>query len=95
MSQEKVDLKKAAKAGRKKQMKTDKKKKVLGRVILGVVIAALLVWIGYSIFSSLSTKSKSANKEVDLDSLQKYMQEVQNEVDGTDETQETTDSAEK
>lgn len=92
MSQEKVDLRKAAKAGRKQQNKRDKKKRIIGKVVLVVVILALLVWIGYSIFSMVKGGTKDANKEVNLDSLQNYMQEVQDEVDGTDEDAQTDTS---
>lgn len=90
MSQEKVDLRKAAKAGRKAQNKKDKTKKTIVKIVIGVVIAALLVWIGYSIFSVIKNGgSNNNNKEVNLDSLQNYMQEAEQEVDGTDEDAQT------
>jgi cytoskeletal protein RodZ len=85
MSQEKVDLRKAAKAGRKKQNKKDKKKKILGRVILAIIVLALLVWIGYSVFTAVKGGSSDNTKQVNLDSLQNYMEEIEDEVDGTDE----------
>ncbi len=75
MSQEKVDLRKAAKAGRKAQNKKDKTKKTIVKIVVGIVIAALLVWIGYSIFSiTKNGGSNNNNKEVNLDALQDYMQ---------------------
>lgn len=87
MSQEKVDLRKAAKAGRKAQNKKDKRKKTIGKIVLVVIIAALLVWIGYSIFSVVKNGKGDNNKEVNLDSLQNYMQELDEEVNGTGEEQ--------
>lgn len=83
MSQEKVDLRKAAKAGRKAQNKKDKMKKTIVKIVIAVVAAALLVWIGYSIFSVVKNGGNDKNKEVNLDSLQNYMQELEQEVSGT------------
>ena len=85
MSQEKVDRQKAAKAGRKQQMKKDKTKKRIGVIVLAVIVAVLLVWIGYSIVSRMLNGSGSNNQEVNLDSLQNYMQERDEEINGTDE----------
>ena len=84
MRQEKVDRKKAAKAGRKQQKKKDKMKKTVGIIVLVVIVAVLLVWIGYSIFSRITNGSSNNGQEVNLDSLQNYMQEVEDEVYGTD-----------
>lgn len=90
MSQEKVDLRKAAKAGRKAQNKKDKKKKTITKIVIGIVIAVLLVWIGYSIFSIIKNGgSNGDSKEVNLDSLQNYMQELDEEANGTDEETQT------
>lgn len=89
MSQEKVDRQKAAKAGRKQQKKKDKTKKTIGIIVLVVIVAAIAVWIGYSIFSRVTNGSGNSSQEVNLDSLQNYMQEIQDEVDGTDEEAET------
>lgn len=86
MSQEKVDLRKAAKAGRKTQNKKDKTKKTIGKIVLVVIIAVLLAWIGYSIFSVVKNgKGDNNKKEANLDALQNYMQEVEQEVNGTGE----------
>lgn len=92
MSQEKVDRQKAAKAGRRQQKKKDKTKKVVGIIVLVVIIAALLVWIGYSVFSRVTNGSGNNNQEVNLDSLQNYMQEVEDEVNGTDEEAEDSEA---
>ena len=85
MSQEKVDRQKAAKAGRKQQKKKDKMKKTVGIIVLVVIAAAILVWIGYSIFSRVTNGSSNDSQEVNLDSLQNYMQEIEEEIDGTGE----------
>ena len=92
MSQEKVDRNKAAKLGRKQQMKKDKTKKRIGVIVLAVIVAALLVWIGYSIVSRMLNRSGSNNQEVNLDSLQNYMQEIDEEINGTDEEAEDSDA---
>lgn len=91
MSQEKVDLRKAAKAGRKTQNKKDKTKKTIGKIIIVVIIAALLVWIGYSVFSVVKNGKGDKNKEVNLNSLQNYMQEEEQAVNGTDEEKQTSE----
>lgn len=94
MSQEKVDRQKAAKAGRKQQKKKDKMKKTVGIIVLVVIVAAILAWIGYSIFSRVTNGSGDNSQEVNLDSLQNYMQEVQDEIDGTDEEAEADTESE-
>lgn len=92
MSQEKVDLRKAAKAGRKAQNKKDKMKKTVSTVILVVIAAVLVGWVGYSIFTRVKNDGGSTQtKEVNLDALQNYMQEIEEESNGTDE--ETQDSS--
>ena len=85
MSQEKVDRQKAVKAGRKQQKKKDRMKKTVGIIVLVVIVAAILGWIGFSIFSKVTNGSSDNSQEVNLDALQNYMQEVQDEIDGVDE----------
>ena len=92
MSQEKVDRKKAAKLGRKQQMKKDKTKKRIGVIVLAVIVAVLLVWIGYSIVSRMINGSSNNNQEVNLDSLKNYMQEIDEEMNGADEEAEDSDT---
>ena len=48
MSQEKVTKYKEAKANRKETMKKEKRAKVLRNSIAGVILAAVVVWLGYS-----------------------------------------------
>ncbi len=87
MSQEKVDLRKAEKAGRKKQNKKDKTKKLIIKIVIILVAAVIVAWIGYSIFIAVKNGSGSSagTKEVNLDALQEYMEEVQNEVNGVED----------
>ena len=92
MSQEKVDRQKAVKAGRKQQKKKDKMKKTIGIIVLVVIVVAIAVWIGYSVFSRVTNGSGNNRQEVNLDSLQNYMQEIDDEVNGTDEKAEDSET---
>jgi hypothetical protein len=48
MSQEKVTKYKEAKANRKETMKKEKRARVLRNSIAGVILVAVVVWLGYS-----------------------------------------------
>lgn len=93
MSQEKVDLRKAEKAGRKKQNQRDKRKRLAITIVVFVVALAILGWIGYSVYQAVKNKTGNSNqKEVDLDALQNYMEEIESEVSPEEDTSgETTE----
>lgn len=87
MSQEKVELQKAAKVSRKVQNKKNKTKQAIVKAIVAVVVLVLVAWIGYSIYSTVKNRGNDTKKEVNMDALQDYMEEVQNEIDGTEEAE--------
>lgn len=77
MSQAKVDAYKKEKANRKETMK---KEKIAGRirVILGTVVAVAIVgWAGYSAVSASQAKEKSEVVEINYDSINDYLGNVQ------------------
>lgn len=87
MSQEKVDLRKAQKAGRKKQNQREKRKKLAITIVVFVIALAILGWIGYSVFQAVRNKTgNSTQKEVDLDALQNYMEQIESEVSPEEDT---------
>lgn len=95
MSQEKVDLRKAEKAGRKKQNQRDKRKKLAITIVLVIIVLAILGWIGYSVFQAVRSKVGNGNqKEVNLDALQNYMEEIESEVNPEEKEDASGETAE-
>ena len=80
MSQAKVDRYKAEKANRKKNLKREKAKRGAAAVCGVIVCAAVVCWIGYSAFGyfhSDDTTDTVAQTEINLDSLNAYLDGIQ------------------
>ena len=73
MSQKKVDLYKEQKANRKQIMKRQKRMKTLRYTLLGVVAAALVGWLGYSVYGSYESSQPRAVAEVNFDAINDYL----------------------
>lgn len=73
MSQQKVDRYKQEKAGRKKEVKKQKRKNFFWKFGLTVVVVALVGWIGYSGYSLYTSSQPRKTAEVDYGDINDYV----------------------
>jgi hypothetical protein len=73
MSQEKVDRYKEQKKNRKAIRAKKKRKAMAGRICGGLVVLALVGWIGYSAVDSYQTKENSESITADITALSNYV----------------------
>lgn len=73
MSQEKVDRYKQEKANRKVILKREKRKRIAARIAGTVVCAAIVGWIGYSVYDSVEKKAATAQTEVNTSAVTDYL----------------------
>jgi hypothetical protein len=76
MSQAKVDQYKKEKANRKKTMKKEKLERALTAVCGVVILAAICVWAGFSIYSKANGSSDttvSSTVDVNTDAIDDYL----------------------
>lgn len=76
MSQEKVTKYKEEKANRKKTMKKEKILKTVVAVLVVIVIAAPIVWVGYSAVETIIKNQPRESVEVDYTALDDYATEI-------------------
>ena len=76
MSQEKVTKYKEEKANRKKTMKKEKILKTVVAVLAVLVIAAPIVWVGYSAVETIIKNQPRESVEVDYTALDDYATEI-------------------
>lgn len=76
MSQEKVTKYKEEKANRKKTMKKEKIVKTIVAVLAVLVIAAPIVWVGYSAVDTIIKNQPRESIEVDYTALDDYATEI-------------------
>jgi len=69
MSQAKVDKYKQEKANRKETMKKEKMANAIRKSIVGVVAAALIVWVGYSAYNAYDSYQPKESVEVDYTAI--------------------------
>ena len=77
MSQAKVDQHKKEKANRKKEMRREKLERIAVGALGVVIVAAICVWIGYSVYGK-ATGNTAANSEnstvtVNTDAVDDYL----------------------
>lgn len=72
MSQEKVDLYKASKAGRKGEAKKRKQKRFIRWTAAVVVICAIVVWLGVSVYQHKQEALPRASVNADIESIATY-----------------------
>lgn len=77
MSQEKVDRYKAEKANRKKNMKKEKVKQGIRRLVVGVCGLALVGWLGYSAWDMYESSRPKQVAEVDYTAVSEYQAGLQ------------------
>lgn len=83
MSQAKVDQHKKQKANRKKEMRREKLERMAVGALGIVIVAAICVWIGYSVYGKTTGKT-TANAEnssvsVNTDAVDDYLNELSSE----------------
>ena len=76
MSQAKVDKYKEEKANRKKTMKKEKIMKTVVAILAILVIAAPIVWVGYSAVDTIIKNQPRESVEVDYTALDDYATEI-------------------
>lgn len=72
MSQEKVERYKKEKANRKQTMKRQKIKRGITQFVVALIVIALLVWFGYSIWHGIRDKKESSENETITLSSEQY-----------------------
>lgn len=81
MSQAKVDRYKQEKANRKKIMRKEKRLLFLEKLGGCLLCAAVIVWLGYSVYDSVQksddTAAETITTEVNLDSIYDYYATLQ------------------
>lgn len=73
MSQKKVEHYKEEKAKRKKNMKKEKAKSYVARIIGAVIVLALIFWIAYSGYNMWEASRPAKSTEVSVDALSTYL----------------------
>jgi hypothetical protein len=73
MSQEKVDRYKEQKRNRKAIRAKKKMKAMISRICGGLVVLALVGWLGYSVVDSYQTKVNSESITADITALSDYV----------------------
>lgn len=97
MSQEKVDRYKKEKSNREKTMKKEKIVRRIEYGLTGLVLCAMVVWCGFSVYQKAAEKKASETTvyEVNTEAMDTYAQNVRSAASSdTSETDETsTESA--
>jgi cytoskeletal protein RodZ len=92
MSQEKVNKYKEEKANRKETMKKEKRNKILLSVLGIAVAAALVFWIGHSVYRNIQGNATVARTEINLDAIQNYLNTLNPDEENSDEAATDEDS---
>ena len=83
MSQKKVDAYKQQKANRGKALKKEKMVRKLQKVVTVILGAAVICWIGFSVYGKYEEAQEAIVKEVEMDTtaLDNYVSEVMMETE--------------
>ncbi len=73
MSQQKVDQYKKEKYNRKKQLQKDKRNRLIYKITGTVIAAAIVGWIGFSVYSRVQESKPVSYTEVNMDAVNDYM----------------------
>ncbi|GHU41271.1 hypothetical protein FACS1894111_03280 [Clostridia bacterium] len=73
MSIEKVNRYKKDKANRKKILKKEKRHRILGEIAGGLVVLALVGWMGHSIYGNVTKNIPVAQTPIHLDAISDYL----------------------
>ena len=75
MSQEKVNRYKEQKASRKEVMAKEKRQSMIVKLVSGVIVLALVCWLGYSVYNS-ATRPDTTPVELDAAAMQEYLTDL-------------------
>lgn len=73
MSQEKVNKHKEEKANRKVILKKEKRKKIAGRIAGSIVCLAIVGWLGYSAYDSVTKNMAASQTDINLSGISDYL----------------------
>lgn len=73
MSQQKVDRYKKEKYSRKKQLQKEKRDLIIYKIAGTVIGAAIVVWIGFSVYARVQENTPVTYTEVNMDAVNNYM----------------------
>ena len=76
MSQEKVDRYKEEQATRKQIMRKQKRMHIVRNAVMGLVVLALVGWLGYSAYGLYEEKQPREVAEVDYTAVNAYLQSL-------------------
>lgn len=76
MSQEKVDQYKESKKNRKQEVKKEKRKALLAKLGGGIVLLALVIWIGYSAVMTVQN-AEGPSVTVDPTAIEEYVDSIE------------------
>ena len=98
MSQEKVEKHKKEKANRKQIMKREKRKRVIEYIIGIIIVALILVWIGFSVYQKVQPQdaATTTTSDIDFSDLEDVLNatdteaDVESDVETSDDTETET-----
>ena len=73
MSQQKVDRYKKEKYNRKNQLQKEKRNRLLYKIAGTAAAAAIVAWIGFSVYSRIQENTPVTYTEVNMDAVNDYM----------------------
>lgn len=73
MSQQKVDQYKKEKYNRKKQLQKDTRNRLIYQIAGTVIAAAIVGWIGFSVYTRVQENKPVSYTEVNMDAVNDYM----------------------
>lgn len=73
MSQAKVDRYKEEKKNRKQTIKKEKRNRILERTVGVLIAAAIVCWIGFSVYSYYQEKKPTTKTELSMTALNDYL----------------------
>ena len=94
MSQAKVDRYKAEKANRKQAMRKQKLIKNLDIILVVLIIAALVGWIGFSVYQHKMEQQATQTTDINLDAISNYSADLNADEEEADAASEETAGSE-
>ena len=73
MNKKKVDKYKKEKYNRKKQLQKEKRERILYRIAGTALAAAIVGWIGFSVYARVQENKPVTYTEVNMDAVNEYM----------------------
>ena len=95
MSQEKVNKYKWEKANRKELMQKEKRNKMITRIAGAVVVLALIGWVGFSVYDSITDRINSSLTKIDLSETEDYLESLDAEELAAEQAEQLAESIQK